>query len=80
MTYGSLTIKTKLTLKNIEKMAPESPGAIILYNKHGIINNLIIAEESIKSELLMAFSNKTSCYFTFRETNLNLDLNKIVYI
>ena len=41
--------RIKLTLKNIEMMAPESPGAVILYDKQGTINNLIIAEESIKS-------------------------------
>ena len=80
MTNDSFKNKTRLTLENIEKIAPETPGAIILYDKKGTINKLIIAEGSIKSELLTAFSKNGSSYFSFRETNVGLNVNSIIYI
>ncbi len=80
MANNPFSNRIKLTLKNIENIAPESPGAVILYDKQGTINNLIIAEESIKSELLIAFSDKFSAYFSFRESKVSLNVNRIVHI
>ena len=50
------------------------PGIVILFNKEGKINELIIADKGIKNCLLQEIEKESASYFIYREVDADLFL------